>query len=301
MAQWEREEISERVAASVPIRAKLGKPLGGAAPFGYRWEGKNLIPDPKEAAIRKLMYELFLEHKRKKTVARMLNERGYRTRKGENFSDTTVDRLLRNPTAKGVLRANYTKSLGEKKNWKLKPKDEWVFSEVEAIIPQELWDRCNAILDEHRNNHKRPARKSPHLFTGFVHCLCGQKMYVPSNTPKYVCYDCRNKIPVADLDSVFQEQLKNFLLSPSEIMRYLETTDQVIKKKQELFALLEDEERKLRKEIDRLFRLHSEGQIPTERFGEHYRPLNERLTQLEEEVPQLQGEIDFLKIQHLSR
>lgn len=300
MAQWEREEISERVAASVPIRAKLGKPLGGAAPFGYRWEKRELIPDPKEAPVRKLIYELFLEHGRKKTVARLLNEAGHRTRKGGLFTDTTVTRLLTDPSAKGIRRANYTKSRGEKKSWKLKPESEWVLSPIEPIVSEEVWNACNAILEE-RKNGKKPARKPVRLFAGIVYCGCGNKMYVPSNTPKYVCYKCRNKIPTDDLETVFHEQLKGFILSPKDLEEHVAEADQTIRKKEELLRKLAADRKTVAAQMDKVYRAYIDDQISVDGFGREYRPLEERLKQLEAEIPRTQADLDFAKIQFLSR
>lgn len=300
MAQWEREEIADRVAASVPIRAKLGKPLGGAAPFGFQWVDKKLIPDPKEAPVRKLMYDLFVEHKRKKAVARMLNGQGFRTRNGSKFSDTTVARLLQDPSAKGLRRANYTKSLGEKKNWKYKPQSDWVFTEIEPIVAEELWEQCNRILDEQHKSRKPAARPSVQLFSGIAVCHCGGKMYVPSNSPKYTCRKCRNKIPVEDLEVIYHEQLKNFFFSASEVDNYLRGADETTKEKEKLVANLTEEKRKIKLEMDHVVKLSLNGEIPDNSFGLHYKPLNDRLKQVEDQIPEIQGEVDFLKIQFLS-
>ena len=301
MAQWEREEIASRVAASVPIRAKLGKSLGGQAPFGYQWKDKKLVPDPKEAPVRKCVHELFREHKRKKTVARLLNERGFRTRNGSAFSDTTVDRLLRDPIAKGIRRANYTQSSNGKKAWKLKPEDEWVHHEVEAIVSEDLWNECVGMLDLQRAKGKRPTKKVVHLFSGVTYCACGQKMYVPSNSPKYTCHKCRNKMPVVDLEAVFHEQIKSFLFSDAEIASVLEKGEVTIKEKAELLAVLEGERKKITTETDKLYDLYQSGMIDKQGFGAKYHPLSERQRQLDEEIPQAQADLDFLKISHLSQ
>lgn len=300
MATWEREEIAARVAASVPIRAQLGKSLGGAAPFGYQWKDKKLVIQPDEAPVRKLIYELFREHRRKKTVARLLNERGHRTRNGSKFSDTTVERLLRDPTAKGIRRSNYTRTSDSSKAWKLKPESEWVLHGVEAIISEDLWAECNGILDAQRTKGKRPTRKVVHLFAGVTFCACNGKMYVPSNTPKYVCYTCRNKIPVGDLEAVYHEQIKSFFFSSTEIAAHLERTDATIKEKAELLGVMEAERAKLGREVDRLYDLYQSGAIDKRGFGEKYKPLTERVEQLDDEIPAAQAALDVLKISHLS-
>jgi len=300
MAQWEREEIADRVAASVPIRAKLGKPLGGRAPFGYQWKDHKLISAPTEAPVRKLIYEYFLEHRRKKRVARLLNEAGYRTRKGAKFTGLAIERLLRDPTAKGVHRANYTQRLTDKK-WDFKPEDKWVLTRVEPIVSEELWEQCNQILDEQKKTRKPLGRKAVQLFAGFAYCHCGNKMYVPSNSPKYICKKCRNKISITDLEEIFHHQLKGFLFSPEEISKYLEEADSVIKEKQELLPTLTEDKGKVQKEMDKTYQLYLDDQISKAGFGKRYKPLEERLKQLENQIPRLEGEIDYLKSQYLSK
>lgn len=301
MAQWEREEISERVAASVPIRAQLGKPLGGAAPFGYQWEGKSLIVNPDEAPIRKLMFELFLEHRRKKTVAKILNQQGFRTRGGSDFSDTTVDRLLTDPIAKGMRRANYTKSSGDKKHWTLKPEEQWVYSSIESIVSEELWGKCNAILSTQKESGKRiPRKPALHLFAGLTSCHCGGKMYVPSNSQKYTCVKCKNKIPSEDLEVIYQEQLKDFLLSKDDLATYFHQADDAIREKTQQLEVLQKEKTDLSREMDKLYALYMDEQISKDGFGRKHKPLEERFTQMEIQLPRLQSEIDFLKIKNLS-
>ena len=166
---------------------------GGAAPFGYRWHAGRLEVDQTEAPVRRLIFDLFLKHRRKKTVARMLNELGYRTRKGSHFSDVAIDRLLRDTTANG-----YRRELG-------------VDVPVDPIVSPDVWERANRLLS------KREIKQPVNLFAGLVKCSCGGSMNVPSNSNKFVCSQCRAKIPTDDLEAIFVSQLKPFSIGPQNL------------------------------------------------------------------------------------
>lgn len=171
---------------------------------------------------------------------------------------------------------------------------------METIVSEELWDKCNAILDEQEKKNKRPARKASQLFTGYVFCHCDYKMYVPSNSPKYICYKCRNKIGTTDLEEIFHNQLKTFFFSPTEITNYPSQADQTIKQKEDLIKTLREERKKTEQDMDKIYRAYTNDEITMEAFGRHYRPLEERLKQIDGQIPEVQGEVDFLKIQYLS-
>lgn len=299
MATWEREEIAERVAASVPIRAKLGKPLSAQTSLGFKWINKEFVIDEKEAPIRKLIYEIFLKTKRKKTTAKELNDLGYRTRTGAKFGHTTIARLLQDTTAKGIRKANYTTG---KAGRGIKPESEWVYTSCPAIVSEELWDQCNAIINDQLSKTNRPGPRGIHLLSGYVSCSCTKKMYVYHNdkTPHYRCKICNTKIEVADLDQIYHEQLKTFLLTETNVTDYMNQSDSRLQEKQELLISSQSNIEKMRKRIKELVDLRLIGELNTETLAPLLKPLEIQVKQLEEQLPELEAEVDFLKIEYLS-
>jgi site-specific DNA recombinase len=303
LSQWEREEIAARVKASVPIRAKLGKPLSGQVPFGYMRKDGKVVPNPDEAPVRKLMYELYAETRRKKAVARILNERGYKSPGGKAWTYTTVNRLLRDTTAKGQYRQNYTTSGAKPGSIEYKPESEWVVHEVEPIVSAELWEACNAILEGQKTKRNALGRSAVHLFSGLTFCAaCEQKMYVPSRKPfAYRCWQCNVRMPEEDLETIYHAQLKGFLFSDRDIAAQMDALDGVISAKGERVQHLERERVVVKSEMEKAYQLYLADQISPAGFGERNRPLETRLIKIDEELPSEQAAIDVLRINRLSR
>jgi site-specific DNA recombinase len=297
--QCEREETADRIKASFLTRAKMGKLLNRSVPYGYKVEDGKMVLHPEEAPIRREVYELFLQHRRKFTVGRILNEKGYRTRKGRLWEEIQIKDMLTDPSAKGVYFFNREKRTGA---WKgiPKPESEWGRVECPRIVSDEVWSEANRILEETRRSWKQPGRLPTQPFSKLAWCECGGKMYARTDSPKYLCRKCNNKIAIPDLEKVFHEKLKGFFSQPDQIAALLRHSEQALKEKEMLLAVHQQTVEKLREEMKQTHRLYIEGHITAQGFGEFYKPAEQRLNQLVAELPQLQGEIDAMKMHQLS-
>ena len=177
------------------------------------------------------------------------------------FSDSTVERLIKDTTAKGVHIGNYARQVtkGKGKGVAFKPEHEWVYTPVPAIITEALWQQCNDMLETRKQKWFKPGKRPVHLFAGLAVCACGQKMYVPSNTPKYVCMACRNKIPIVDLEGFCMDELQHYLLSPEKVAAYLQGAHGTIADKTRQMDTLKKELEKVKAESDRTYALYHEG------------------------------------------
>jgi site-specific DNA recombinase len=129
-------------------------------------------------------------------------------------------------------------------------------------------------------------------------------MYVFHTTkfPTYRCAvpNCTNRVVAQDLEEIFHGQLKTFLWTEASVAEYLETIDSQLLEKQKLLSVIESERETLCKKMDNLIELRMSNELSKDVFAEKYRPMEERLLQINDQLPEVQAEVAFLRIHNAS-
>ena len=109
IAEFERDVITERIQDNLIELAKDGRWMGGIPPTGFTVErtkygsGKKknafayLVAIPEEKALIQHIYALFLSNRSLNATANKLNEEGYRTKMGAEFTVLAVRDIIKNP------------------------------------------------------------------------------------------------------------------------------------------------------------------------------------------------------------
>jgi DNA invertase Pin-like site-specific DNA recombinase len=201
VAESESRKIGLRVGEMHRQMIKEGKYCGGPPPYGYKLVDSGLVNkkgkpikklaiNEKEAEVVKLVYDLALNYGMGgHRIAKYLNERGIKPRKGDEWNLAVINYMLRHPLYKGYITSGKTKKKDDEYR-RVHPK-EWILSQkpVEEliIIPEDIWNQVQVVRNsrtpekyrlDNLDYSKYPLQtKSPLLFTGFIYCgSCGSKL-----------------------------------------------------------------------------------------------------------------------------
>lgn len=199
--EWMDEYYSIRLAGDVH-RGMTEKALRGgyqaAPPLGYRMNKTTHIPEiyAPEAEVVHMIYRLCLEKNNLVTIARMINDAGYYTRRGNRFEFRTIYYILTNPFYIGMVRWNRVKHgnylLNDEKDIITVP------GKHEPLISKEDFDKVQLLVEKHKPGHTGIIRRKSdtlykHYLCGFIKCpICGANLAYSNcaaiKYPYFVCY-----------------------------------------------------------------------------------------------------------------
>lgn len=229
--EWMDEYYSIRLSGEV-FRGMSENAMRGryqcSSPLGYQIKDGLPVIVPEEACIIKKIFELYVnENMGMYSIAKVLNDSGYRTKNGGRFERRAVEYIIKNPLYYGMIRWNYAES-GFKK---IKDKSEWIIRKGthEPIISQELWEAAAARYEnEYRPKNQKSSGTYKHWLSGLVKCsACGaslstsvvktrqEKEYMYFQCYKYRKGKCNlsHQISAIKLEKAVLDGLKDFLNS----------------------------------------------------------------------------------------
>ena len=204
--EWHAANTSQKIRSVIEANAKAGKYRTCYAPYGYVKGGdENRLPVRDEPAASNVlrMFEMRASGISPNKIAQTFNNEGvlppsdYRAekfgipnnRKSHHlWSCSAVKQILTNPTYLGhlVQMRTTTVSYKNKKTVKRDPEDMvTVCNTHEAIVTQELWDKCRE-METSVSQGKKNKRGVVLPLSGLVFCAdCGSKMHAGWNNTRH--------------------------------------------------------------------------------------------------------------------
>lgn len=208
MAECESVSISENSKWSVDRRFQNGTFKLSYPPYGYDWDGTNLVINAKQAEIVKRIFAETLSGKGTDVIAAGLNADGISAKKGSHWTSTTILGMLTNEkyTGDAIFQKTYTDSRFNRHR-NMGQKDQYmVANHHEAIISKEDFEATAAIIAQRRAEKGvvKGSRKyqNRYAFSGKIFCgECGgsfKRRVHSSIGGKYVAWCCATHIQDKD-------------------------------------------------------------------------------------------------------
>lgn len=180
LAQDEVRRLSERVRFGMNRAIEKKVILGNNLLYGYKKdkESKKLVIVEDEARVVESIYRKYAVDKLSiSKIVKELNSKNIKTSMGNNFSISTVSRMIANPKYKGYYCGRKTRVVDymTKKVEYLK-EDKWYLCKdidsIPPIVTEQLWLLANNRLSKRRKQYKKTTNnKELYLYSNKIYCL----------------------------------------------------------------------------------------------------------------------------------
>lgn len=206
-------ELSENVKRGMKEKASRGIYIS-CAPLGYirKESNKPLVVDESEGRIIEWIFSEYIKGNSMFAMARELNAKGYRAKRGNPFDRRGIMRILTNPVYKGYL------------SWTCDNELIYMKADHNPIISEEIFEKVQSMINERKRTKVRKVRDSAtcsHWLTGLIRCPACGTTYVlvkgyKGRADRFRCgrysnASCTNKhtIKATILESIVIEYLSN--------------------------------------------------------------------------------------------
>lgn len=290
IAEFEREQITERMTMGKVGRAKTGKAMAWRfTPFGYDYDKETgeLVLDPAKAPIIEMIYADYLKGYSIQKIADKLNTLTYHGKDGKWFPHG-VSHLIDNPVYYGMTRYN----------------DKLFKGNHQPVITKKLYDKAQRERRRRRlgieENHHTIPFQAKYMLSKFLRCKqCGSRLTIDIGKPrvkdgfksrKYYCINSRPKRTAACHSSLHDaEILEDYVLheiakiqkDPRRLNKQKKIDDRSVRLKRER---IEENISKVVKQLSKLNNLYLNDLITLEELKEQTESMTEKKRILERQL-----------------